>query len=229
MRLVVQHVTEKVFVLRSVRVFYEKIGDMKFVSHLDINRFMIRMIKISKIPVWYSEGFNPHPYITFALPLSLGFESTYEIMDIRLDDDSFSNESVFNALNSVIPKDIKIISVCDPVMKVGEITSAEFVVTFDVCDNNLREQIISFLHNNDAILIEKKSKKGKINTINISGMIYSFNFKENELKLKLAAGGKENLNPKLLLEAFENKSNLTLPSFSIKRVMIYSGDDKKFI
>ena len=229
MRLVVQHVTEKVFVLRSVRVFYEKIGDMKFVSHLDINRFMIRMIKISKIPVWYSEGFNPHPYITFALPLSLGFESTYEIMDIRLDDDSFSNESVFKALNSVIPKDIKIISVCDPVMKVGEITSAEFVVTFDVCDNNLREQIISFLHNNDAILIEKKSKKGKINTINISGMIYSFNFKENELKLKLAAGGKENLNPKLLLEAFENKSNLTLPSFSIKRVMIYSGDDKKFI
>ena len=44
---------------------------MKFISHLDMQRFMIRMIRRSGIPVWYSEGFNPHPYITFALPLSL--------------------------------------------------------------------------------------------------------------------------------------------------------------
>lgn len=219
-----QLVTERVFVLRSVRVFYEKTGDMKFISHLDINRFMIRMIKISKVPVWYSEGFNPHPYITFALPLSLGFESTYEIMDIRLDDDTFANELVFNSLKSVVPHGIKILKVCDPVMKAGEISSAEFVIEFKNCSDKLREQFFSFLNDNDEILIEKKSKKGKINTINISSMIYNFNFINNELKLKLAAGGKDNLNPKLLLDAFTKATGVSLPDYSIKRTMIFSGD-----
>ena len=127
--LVVQRVMGRVFVLRSVRVFYEKSGSMKFISHLDMNRFMIRMVRISKIPVWYSEGFNPHPYITFALPLSLGFESSYEVMDIRLDDDAYTNQEVFNSLNSVFPPDIKLIKVSDPVTKAGEITSAEFITS----------------------------------------------------------------------------------------------------
>ena len=80
--------------MRSVRLFFKKYGNMKFVSHLDMNRFMIRMVRMSGIPVWYSEGFNPHPYITFALPLSLGFDSDWEIMDIRLDKDEFKNEDV---------------------------------------------------------------------------------------------------------------------------------------
>ncbi len=61
--------------MKNVRVFYSKKGRMKFISHLDMNRFMTRMILKSGLPVWYTEGFNPRPYLTFALPLSLGFES----------------------------------------------------------------------------------------------------------------------------------------------------------
>ena len=218
----------RVFVLRSVRVFYEKFGSMKFISHLDMNRFMIRMVRVSKIPVWYSEGLNPHPYITFALPLSLGFESSYEVMDIRLDDDTYSNEEVFNSLSSVMPPDINIFKVSDPIMKAGEITSAEFIVTFDDCDENLTNKFIEFL-NNDEILIEKKSKKGKVNTIDISKMIYDFDFNGNELKLNLAAGGNDNLNPKLLLEAFSNVFNIKLSDYSIKRIKIYAKGNKQFV
>ncbi len=218
----------RVFVLRSVRVFYEKFGSMKFISHLDMNRFMIRMVRVSKIPVWYSEGFNPHPYITFALPLSLGFDSSYEIMDIRLDDDSFTNGQVFDSLNSVMPPDIKLFKVCDPVMKAGEIASAEFVVSFENRDKNLQEKFTDFL-SAEEILTEKKSKKGKVNIVDISKMIHSFRFEENKLILKLAAGGSDNLNPKLLLEAFSNKNNTVLPNYSIKRTMIYTKDYKPFI
>ena len=66
------------------RVFYTKTGRLKYISHLDVNRLMQRALKRSGLPVWYSEGFNPHIYITFALPLALGLESRYEIMDFRL-------------------------------------------------------------------------------------------------------------------------------------------------
>ena len=89
MRVAVQINMEGVFVLKNVRLFFKKDGPLRFVSHLDMNRVMTRILRLSKVPVWYTEGFNPHPYITFALPLSLGFSSEYEVMDFRLDDDNF--------------------------------------------------------------------------------------------------------------------------------------------
>ena len=67
--------------MRNVRIFYKKIGRMKFISHLDMTRFMSRLISKSKIPVWYTEGFNRHIYMNFAVPLSLGFEGLYEILE----------------------------------------------------------------------------------------------------------------------------------------------------
>ena len=86
---------------------------MKFISHLDMTRFMSRLIAKSKIPVWYTEGFNQHIYMNFALPLSLGFEGLYEIVDIRLTDDSYSLEKCLEALKKVSPPDIEFISVSD--------------------------------------------------------------------------------------------------------------------
>ena len=55
----------------DVRTVFEKKGRAKYISHLDLNRFMMRAFRRSGLPIWYTEGFNPHPYATFALALSL--------------------------------------------------------------------------------------------------------------------------------------------------------------
>ncbi len=68
---------------------------MKFVSHLDMNRFMIRLINKAKIPVWFTEGFNRHAYLNFAVPLSLGYEGLYEVLDVRIIDDNYSLDVMF--------------------------------------------------------------------------------------------------------------------------------------
>ena len=65
--------------MKTVRVFFKKLGRMKFISHLDMTRFMSRLITKANIPVWYTEGFNQHLYMNFAVPLSLGFEGLYEV------------------------------------------------------------------------------------------------------------------------------------------------------
>ena len=57
---------------RDLRLFYTKTGSAKYISHLDVMRAFQRAFRRSKIPVWYTEGFHPHLYLTFALPLSLG-------------------------------------------------------------------------------------------------------------------------------------------------------------
>ena len=84
------------------RVFYSKTGRLKYISHLDVNRLMQRALKRSGLPVWYTEGFNPHIYITFALPLALGLESFYEVMDFRLTAE-LSEKEIIRRLHTALP------------------------------------------------------------------------------------------------------------------------------
>ena len=68
----------------TVRAFYRKEGRIKYISHLDMNRCISRDLKRSGLPVWHTLGFNSHIYLTFALPLSLGYESLCDSFDFRL-------------------------------------------------------------------------------------------------------------------------------------------------
>ena len=68
----------------TVRIFFSKSGRARYISHLDLNRTMTRAVRRAGLPIWYTEGFSRHPYLTFAAPLSLGFEGERETMDLRL-------------------------------------------------------------------------------------------------------------------------------------------------
>ncbi len=209
--------------MRSVRLFYKKTGNMKFVSHLDMNRFMIRMIRMSKIPVWYSEGFNPHPYITFALPLSLGFESEYDILDFRLDDDAFSNANVVKALSPLMPDGIEIISCEEPIMKTKDISFADFYIDFSQ-DISKHQALLDVFLSADVIEAEKKTKKGGMKTINLKEYLKDWCFEDKSIKFTLAAGGSNNLNPKLLLDTFSKANKIDLPPYSVRRGNIYNSE-----
>jgi radical SAM-linked protein len=63
-------------------VLLAKKGRAKYTSHLDMQRCMMRAVRRARIELWYTEGFNPHPYVTFALPLPLGVESDGEPVDM---------------------------------------------------------------------------------------------------------------------------------------------------
>ena len=95
----------------TVRVFFEKKGRIKYISHLDIVRCISRAIKRSGLPVWYTLGFNPHIYLTFALPLSLGFESECESMDFRLTEHKDPQE-IIESLNRVFPEGLRVYKAC---------------------------------------------------------------------------------------------------------------------
>ncbi len=211
--------------MRNVRVFFTKKGRMKFASHLDMNRLMTRIIRRSGVPIWYTEGFNQHPYITFALPLSLGFTSEYEIMDIRVTHDDFTNEMVKAALESVFPEDLCVISVADAILKTGDVAYAEFIITFDCGDGAFAKSLEAFL-SQASIITEKKTKKGKMKEIDMAPCIKRFSVASGdniELNIVLAAGGENNLNPTLLLSAFGET-----PYYTVCRKMIYNSSMECF-
>ncbi len=189
----------------NIRIFFEKKGRAKYISHLDITRCFSRAIRRTDIPVWHTEGFNPRIYMTFPLPLPLGFEGERETFDIRLTDDTYPPEKVKTELNKVFPEGIKAISVQTIVDDLTTIEKAIYTITLKSNDiKKLEEEVKSFSQKTD-ITVEKKSKKG-IKTVNIAPdievqEIYAEN---NLLKVKalMSAGINYNINPNLWLNAF---------------------------
>ena len=111
--------------MKNARVWFKKDNECRYISHLDLNRCMLRALHKSKAPIWHTEGFNPHPFATFPLPLSLGFRGINECMDIKLIED-ISDEELINNLNACLPQGIRVFAVTEPIMKAGKIAYARF-------------------------------------------------------------------------------------------------------
>ena len=114
----------------DVRIRLSKRGRIKFVSHLDMFRTMQRAVRRADIPLWYTEGFNPHPYISYLLALPLGVEGIAEPIDIRLVE-PMTMDALKERLNAVMPEGMRVESAAPPVHKPGEIAFARYEVTLD--------------------------------------------------------------------------------------------------
>ena len=177
---------------------------MRFISHLDMTRFMARMIKKAALPIWYTEGFHSHAYITFALPLSLGFESEYEIMDIRLEDDDFPIESICERLNNVFPEYVQAFKAAEPKEKAGKVGYASFFVRFD--DSKALILPLKEFLESPQILCSKRTKRGEEKQIDLAKKIVKYEVTEKDgntvLDITLPAGSNDNVNPQLLCDTF---------------------------
>lgn len=218
--------------MKNIRIWFKKDFECRYISHLDLNRCMLRALHKSKLPIWHTEGFNPHPFATFPLPLSLGFRGINECMDVKLEDDNYSFEEIISKLNKCLPRGIQVFDVTEPVMKAGKIAFAEFLVKLKSENANtsvISEKLSQFIAL-DKIEIEKKSKKG-LKTIDIKQGIKSFEIEEKFdfvlLRVVLTAGSSDNVNPNLLVTAFEDFSKLTVDA-DITRIDLYNSEMELF-
>lgn len=193
--------------MRCVRIWFEKKGDVRFISHLDLMRTMTRAIRRSQIPLWYTEGFNPHPYMTFVLPLSLGMESENDAMDIRVEGE-ITNREVMTALSKVMPQGITVTCVTEPVLDPKFISFASFDIAFYTAESaaELEERIRNMLSGNELV-VQKLGKKGHrkvYKDIDLLPYIKTYELKEKDgvpvLSLVLPAGSTTNINPSLLAD-----------------------------
>lgn len=205
----------------NTRIFFSKTDRAKYISHLDLYGVVQRSIKRAKLPVWYTEGFNPRMYVQFMLPLSLGQEGLREAADFRLLEE-IPHEEVTERLNNALPLDIRVVETSVPVKKNTDIASAEYEITADI--DNLK--FLEFT-NLDAIMTEKKTKRG-VSEIDLKPCIYSVEVGE-KIMLKLPAGNEFNINPQLVLSAFEKYSSEKINNQRIVRTKIFCADGSEFI
>lgn len=213
-----------------LRAVFEKTGRAKYISHLDLNRFMLRTFRRSKLPVWYTEGFNPHPYYAFALALSLGFESSCEIMDFNLTE-VMPLDKVRDALNAVMPEGMRVVSVAEQKQKVTAIANATYSFSLETEEPAALYEDIQSLLSQDEILIEKKTKKG-IKTVDIKPdmKVEKCEITGNsvDMELRLPAGTQTNYNPTLFFEALKIAGSHCFEPARIRRTGIFCENNEIF-
>ncbi|MBR1862575.1 MAG: TIGR03936 family radical SAM-associated protein [Ruminococcus sp.] len=214
------------------RIVYEKCGRAKYISHLDLMRAMQRAIKRAGLPVWYTQGFNPHIYLMFPLTLSLGFESRVEVMDLALLEDMPFEETV-RRLDAQMSEGMRIVSCALPVHKHTEITHAGYKIRFtaDRSPEECRGLFEEFLAR-DKIEIEKRTKKKTANIVDIRPFIdvreISCGGDGVCLDLLLPAGGSFSLNANVVIETFFEMYGLECDELCIERTKILIANGKLF-
>lgn len=216
--------------MQEIRVVFSKTGTARYISHLDINRAMSRALCRAKIPLWFTEGFNPHPYMSFSLPLPLGIESECETMDIRIENDMPLCE-IKEKLNETLPVGLAVRDVISSFDSSDKIAYADYIFNFEFSDNAAACKKIEDILALDEILSEKSGKKGKrkiIKEVNIKEYIKSFEVSETEngvlIKARLCAGVSKNLNPVLFCETVLKYASLEYEKKSIKRICLLKSD-----
>jgi radical SAM-linked protein len=164
------------------RVYFDKYGEMKFISHLDLLRFFERLFNKAEIPVKYSEGFHPRPKMSFGSPISLGTEAYNEIMDFETDAE-ISNEEVVKRLNESPVLGFKVHKVEEVPRKssiMEEFTNMLYTVEGSQEDMDKLEK----LFNRDEIL-EVREKKGKTVTRNLKERLKTFSREGNKISMEI--------------------------------------------
>ncbi len=216
----------------DIRIFFTKTGMAKYISHLDLMRCMSRAFKRAEIPLWFTEGFNPHLFMTFARPLSLGQESLCEAVDVRLVGEMTFKE-IQTRMNEALPRDITVVSVSKPVHNPTEIAFADYEVRL-YC--NTPSDLISCMETafkENQILVLKKGKQGRKKVekeIDIKPNVLSFAAEPQAdcvcLKIHLTAGVQNNINPTLLLSALTKEFGGEIENTEIlkKRILLENGE-----
>ncbi len=213
--------------MKEYRIAFEKTGLMRYISHLDLNRCMIRAIRRSGLPAWYTEGFHPHMYLMFPLALSLGAESVCEAMDIRLTEE-VPEEEILSRLNAALPEGLHATGVREPKHATIDIGSAAYTVT--LAGEDLKALWEAFLAQPE-IPVEKKTKKG-IKTVDIKPQITCDAAEETadglRLTLRLPAGNDGSLNVSVVTDALTAFAQRPILVRNVCRITIFCRNGEVF-
>lgn len=218
--------------MRKVRLMYKKEGRAVYISHLDIMRTFQRVLTRSGVAVKHTEGFNPHPYISIALPLSLGYAGECEFLDMVITDE-MTNEEIISRMNGAMPEGITVIDAYENARPVREIAYSEFDISLEY-DNGVPLGVIKTFDeffSRDEIIVVKKSKRGESET-NIAPLIKNAKSEMRDGVLHISAtlaAGNTSLNPEYIIKSIEKYLPECIPDFAeFTRKNVYTADGKEF-
>ncbi len=196
---------------RTMRVRFRKVGNLQYISHLDLQRTFSRVLVRAGLPLWYTKGFNPHIKMVFGMPLPVGSESECELLDIRIERE-MSAEEIMTRLNAELTDELAVLSVYEAERKFSEIAFAEYDYTIVTAGASeaLADEIRALLEKGPLTVI-KKGKAGEREVDILSALRrFAVSFEDGVISINavLAAGEGKYLSPEALITALRDKTGI---------------------
>ena len=217
----------------KLRLLFVKEGRAVYISHLDLLRTFQRVFLRQGMVLRHSQGFHPHPIISFALPLSVGQASECEILDFEVNGD-MDGAGLAEELNRFLPEGVRAVECYVPVRPVRELAALRCQVGL-VYDGGVPEgaaEKIRGLLLGESVVIQKRTKRKAMADIDIRPMLHSLEIKEEPGLLRLdvvVAAQNPGLNPSLLAAAVEVHLPELRPDFvQVRRLEALDGEGRSF-
>lgn len=214
------------------RMLFAKTGRAVYISHLDLMRTITRVFLRAECRLKYSEGFNPHPNISIALPLSVGCESVCEILDFKMLED-MPCEEIKSRISDQFPEGIEVIDVYEMQRKVKEIKWLRIsgVFEYDERDAAQMAEKLNEFYAAESIVITKKTKRG-MGESDIRPAIKEISFEASGRDVILSAvisAQEPTLNPELIADALRQLKPEYAPDFAkFRRLEIFDENMEIF-
>lgn len=198
---------------------FSKTGNICYISHLDLMRLFYRAIKRSGIKLGYSKGFNPHPKMSFAQPLSLGYTGLNELMEMETEEE-YEPDIIRQRLAELMPEGLEI-KACVRTGEGGKSLAARTVAASYTLEIPLHDPIhisaeemrASYMGQEKIVALKKQKKKKELLEVDIKPMIREISFAPDGdtlvIEAVLDSGSVSNLSPELLMETVKDRFGLT--------------------
>ena len=218
--------------MNKLRLRFEKTGRAIYISHLDLMRTMQRAFNRSGYALKYSEGFNPRPQISIALPLPVGMGSVCELMDFTLKEEADLSE-LHERLTRAMPEGIRILEAYVPERKTALLKWLEIRGKFEYDERDpvaMCEALQAFFALEEIVIL-RRTKRGEGES-DIRPAIRSLTFVPGERCVRLEgviSAQNPTLNPDLLADALRQLQPEIAPDFAkFTRIETYDEEGKIF-
>lgn len=213
----------------KLRIKYSKLGNLRFIGHLDVMRYFQKTIRRAGLKVSYSKGYSPHQIISFAAPLAMCITSDGEYFDGEFEEISTSKEMV-DALNQygveeirvsecvLLPDDAKnsmsVVAASDYMITLKALTEREIDNTAVENAKHIIECVKNFYAQTEIVILKKTKKSEKEE--NIKPGILKVEVKDNGIYMLLSTGSNYNLKPELVMEALYQYAGIPYNFFDLR-------------
>lgn len=219
----------------KARMRFAKEGRAKYISHLDLMHTMQRTMARCQMPLWFTEGFNQHAYVSVALPLSTGYSGEYEFLDFNLLSENVPINAV-EALNAVFPEGLRAIEIyplADGGMPLRDIAWSKYRITWSFADGVPADfaENVNKLFAQPTVEIVKRSKRGE-KTVNMRELMNGFALTEQDGQViaeVVTAAGNNNMSPEYLTRAIaQYLPQYEISSAAYHRLCVYNDKMQVF-
>ncbi|MBQ3304175.1 MAG: DUF2344 domain-containing protein [Clostridia bacterium] len=196
---------------------------LRFISHLDLQRFFQRAVNRTGLPIAWSQGFNPHPVMSFGSALALGWTSEYEVIDIKLSA-PMGRKRTEDAVRAALPEDLPVLEVrmVDDrhAAPMSLVRMSDYVVRLE--GENAPAvigQIPAFLER-EVVEAIKKTKSGE-KTINARPLVLSLEALDaDRFRTRLMLTESQSIKPELLVGLLSDMAGVEAPMARVHRTML---------